>query len=91
MNFTKNSFFDELVFVLGNATIFIDIVEASDINRNEKKFILRLFHFLYLVRIHKHLEEIIRITVNEPLHASFHRRIDELMAKVDENYVKFID
>lgn len=88
INFPNNSFFDELLFLMGNFTILIDIIETSNITEEQKKYVLRLIHFLYLTRISKHLITIIKITENKQIHMNFHSTLKDVEKKIEENYQK---
>lgn len=89
--FIKNSFFDEFLFLMGNITILIDIIETSDIDKEQKNIILRLLHFLYHTKIKKHLSKIIQLTKDEALHNSFYSTLIYMERKIEDNYQNNID
>ena len=85
-DFPKNSFFKEYLFLMGNITIFIDIVDESTATEKEKKYILRLFHFLYLAKIKTPLLEIIEVTKDKEIHKDFNTFLVDAENKIETNY-----
>lgn len=86
--FPNNSFFDEFLFLMGNFTILIEIIESSDVDENQKKYILRLLHFLFLTRIKKHLIKILDLTKDQQLHINFYLPLLEAEKIIEDNYQK---
>ena len=87
-DFSKNSFFKEYLFLMGNITIFLDIVQESNALEKEKKYILRLFHFLYLAKIKVQHEKIIELTTGKTHHADFLELLKDAELKIEQNYTK---
>ena len=88
LDFPKNSFFKEYLFLMGNITIFLDIVEESNASEKEKKYILRLFHFLYLAKIKVTHEKIMELIVGKTHHADFLELLKDAELKIEQNYIK---
>jgi len=86
--FKKNSYFNELLFLIGNFSILLDIVTDSTINPTEKHYILRLIHFLYTVKIKEHVRKIIQITDGIEIHNHFRTTLKLLDDKMIANYNK---
>ena len=90
-SFPKNSFFDEILFLMGNITIFINTIETSNIDDTQKKYILKLLHFLYLTKIRKHLLHILELTKNKELHKDFYDTLFGAEKIIEDNYQKYFE
>lgn len=88
LEFPKNSFFKEYLFLMGNITIFLDIVEESNASKKEKKYILRLFHFLYLAKIKVHHEKIMELILEKTHHEEFLELLKDAALKIESNYTE---
>jgi len=89
LDFKKNSFFKEYLFLMGNLTIFLDIVDESTASKPEKIYILRLFHFLYLAKIKDNHEKIMELTSGKTHHADFLQLLKDAESKIESNYIKY--
>ncbi|MNX82088.1 hypothetical protein D3C86_1138010 [compost metagenome] len=74
---------------MGNLTIFIDIVNESSASSKEKKYILRLFHFLYLTKIKQQLKKIIQLTNDKTIHSDFSELLKDAEKKIENNYTSY--
>jgi hypothetical protein len=90
-SFPKNSFFDEVVFLIGNITIFINTIETSNIDDTQKKYILKLLHFLYLTKIRKHLLSILELIKDKELHKDFYDTLFGAEKIIESNYRRYFE
>jgi len=90
-DFQKNSFFKEYLFLMGNITIFIDIVHESTASEKEKKYVLRLFHFLYLAKIKTQLLEILELTQAVNIHEDFNSLLADAERKIETSYTTYFN
>ncbi|MCZ8216146.1 MAG: hypothetical protein O9262_07900 [Cyclobacteriaceae bacterium] len=85
-DFKKNSYFNELLFLIGSFSILLNIVKTSNVNETEKKYIFRLIHFLYTTRIKEHVTKIINTTSGIPQHNDFHSTLYSFDSKIEESF-----
>lgn len=86
-DFKKNSFFKEYLFLMGNISIFIDVVDESTASIKEKTYILRLFHFFYITKIKNSLLEMIKLTNNREIHSDFNSILSDIENIMETNYI----
>ncbi|MBK7311338.1 MAG: hypothetical protein IPI93_11275 [Sphingobacteriaceae bacterium] len=84
--FKKNSFFEELLFLLGSFNILIEIVQNSKLNKKDKEYVLRMIHYLHTTRIKKHTNKIVEVTCKSALHHDFYEMIKQFNLSIEDNY-----